>query len=98
MPGMFAHVAPFLESIEAIRKAYPEIDENMLKSLEESAHYHDAHGMASRDGHVCYAHLFRLMEPYADHMDDRKREAWNFTCEQLKELQAYIRRPVPNSS
>ena len=98
MPGMFAHVVPFLESIEAIRKAYPEINEKMLKSLEESVHYHDAHGLASYDGHVCYAHLFRLMEPHADHLDVRKSDAWNFTCEQLKELHAYIRRPAANSS
>lgn len=98
MLGMFAHVPPFLECIEVIRKAYPEIDENLLNSLKESAHYHDAHGMVSRDGHVCYAHLFRLMEPHAEGLDDCKRDAWNFTCEQLKELQAYIRRPVPNSS
>lgn len=102
MPGMFAHVPPFLETIIQIREAYPEIDENLLRSLEESAHYHDTHGMASRDGHVCYAHLFRLMDPHTEDSDEikmeRKREAWNFACEQLKELHAYIRRLVPNSS
>lgn len=92
MPGMFAHVAPFLESIETIREAYPEIDPQRLNTIKESAYYHDAYGMASNDGFVSYSNLFRLMEPHAERSDDRKRDAWNFTCDQLHELHDYIRR------